>query len=506
MLSPRIAFALAAVALCGSVGAAQAPAPNRPNLVLVLADDLGYGDLGCYGAADVQTPNLDRFAREGLRLTHCYAGHPNCSPSRTALMTGRTPTRVGVRNWIPHGSPVHLRSNEVTVAKLLQLAGYATCHVGKWHLNGHFNEKTQPQPGDHGFDHWFSTQNNALPNHRHPANFVRNGQEVGPTDDYAAHVVANEAIAWLRSRDKNKPFFLFVCFHEPHEPIASHERYTKLYPHDDPAYSAHHGNITQMDDAFGRLMRELDDQQLRDTTFVFFTSDNGPAITARHPYGSTGGLRDKKGYVTEGGIRVPGIVRWPGKIEPGSISDEPVCGVDFLPTVCELAGIEPPQDRKLDGASLAPVFLGRRIERREPLYWHFHRAAGEFQVALREGDWKILAALDKLPPRGNDITAAEEAEFKTAEPIRFALYNLRDDPAETKDQAGAQPEKFAVLKTRLVAKYHEVRGESPTWPDWKFDNREGQRIVWPEYRKKKPGASPGKKKGRPLGERGASAP
>jgi arylsulfatase A len=433
--------------------------PARPNVILVLADDLGYGDLACYGAKDVQTPNLDRFAEEGLRLTHCYAGHPNCSPSRTALMTGRTPTRVGVRNWIPHGSPVHLRASEITVAKLLQQAGYATCHAGKWHLVGQFNDDAAPQPDDHGFDHWFSTQNNALPNHRNPHNFVRNGEEVGRIEGYAAHIAAREAIEWLRGRDPSKPFFLYVCFHEPHEPIASDERYTKLYPHDDPAYSAHHGNITQMDDAFGQLMQALDEQNLRDTTFVYFTSDNGPAITAQHPYGSTGGLRDKKGFVTEGGIRVPGIVRWPGRIEGGSVSDEPVCGVDFLPTVCSLAGIAPPTDRKLDGTDLAPLWKGEPLARTEPLYWHFNRAAGEFHVAMRVGDWKILARLDKVPPRGNDIAAAEEADFKVAVPVAFALYYLKDDPAETKDLAVAEPQRFAEMKVRLLAKYREVREE-----------------------------------------------
>lgn len=504
MLFPmKLLFVSCAIAVATAIGAAawaadESSAP-RPNLVLVLDDDLGYGDLGCFGAEDIQTPNLDRFAAEGLRLTHCYAGHPNCSPSRTALMTGRTPSRVGVRNWIPLGSPVHVRPSEVTIATLLRQAGYTTCHVGKWHMNGQFNEKTQPQPSDHGFDYWFSTQNNALPNHRHPKNFVRNGKEVGPTESYSAHVVADEAIAWLRGvRDKAKPFFLYVCFHEPHEPIASDERYTKIYPHDDPAYSAHHGNISQMDDAFGRLMRELDDQNLRDTTFVFFTSDNGPAITPQHPYGSSGGLRDKKGFVTEGGIRVPGIMRWPGRIKPGSVSAEPVCGVDFLPTVCELTRIAPPQDRKLDGVSITPLWNSQPVARQEPLYWHFNHAAGEFQVALRLGDWKILAKLDKLPPRGNNITAADEADFKSAEPIAFELYNLREDPAETNDLAAAEPDKFTDLKARLIAKYHEVRDESPTWPEWQFDNREGQQIIRPAYanpkKKQTPNSDPSSKR------------
>ncbi|OYW11240.1 MAG: hypothetical protein B7Z55_19615, partial [Planctomycetales bacterium 12-60-4] len=281
----------------------------------------------CYGDTSLKTPNVDRFATEGLKLKNCYAAHPNCSPSRAGLMTGRTPYRLGIHNWIPFLSPMHVQPQEVTIAKLLQQADYDTCHVGKWHLNGWFNLPGQPQPHDHGFKHWFSTQNNALPNHRHPYNFVRNGIPVGPQEGYAAHLVASEAIDWLtRLRDPEKPFFLFVCIHEPHEPIATADEYSALYPSSDPSYAAHHGNITQMDAAFGRLMDSLDSLGLRDATLVMFTSDNGPAVTNIHPHGSAGPLREKKGHMYEGGIRVPGLLRWPGHIPSGIVSDEPVCG------------------------------------------------------------------------------------------------------------------------------------------------------------------------------------
>lgn len=478
ILIPLLVLALLPLAL---------QAAERPNIVLIVSDDLGYGDLHCYGADEVRTPHLDQLAKEGLRLTSCYAGHPNCSPSRAALMTGRTPTRVGVRDWIPEESPVHLRRSEITVARLLKQAGYATAHVGKWHLNGHFNQPTQPQPGDHGFDYWFSVHNNALPNHRNPNNFVRNGKEVGPLEGYSAQLVAKEAIHWLESeRDRSKPFFLYVCFHEPHEPIASAPEFSKFYPSDDPSYTAHHGNLTQMDDACGRVLRELDKLNLRDNTLVIFTSDNGPAITSRHPHGSSGPFRDKKGAVYEGGIRVPGIVRWPGHTTAGATSDEPVSGVDFLPTVCEIVGIAPPSDRKLDGASFLPVLQDKPIKRSTPLYWHFNRAFGGPKVAMRIGDWKILATLDKPPPdRGNDITEQTERDFKTAELKEFSLYNLRDDIGEKHDLAGQQQEKLAEMKTALLAKYHEVRDEAPTWPAWKFTGSEGRKIVWPEYTKRK---------------------
>lgn len=451
----------------------------RPNIVVVLADDLGYGDLACYGHPVIKTPNLDRFATEGVRLTNCYSAAPNCSPSRTGLMTGRTPSRVGVHNWIPMFSPMHVRKREITIATLLRQAGYATCHVGKWHLNGMFNMPGQPQPPDHGFDYWFSTQNNALPTHHNPDNFVRNGKPVGPLEGYSAQIVADEAIHWLTDiRDREKPFFLFVCFHEPHEPIASDPRFTKLYgATDDPSRAAHHGNVTQMDDAFGRLMQSLDRLQLRDGTFVLFTSDNGPAITRQHPHGSSGPLRAKKGHVYEGGIRVPGLIRWPGRTKPGTVSDEPVSGVDLLPTLCAMTETPVPDDRAIDGADFLPVLEGRSIERRTPLYWHFQRARSEPKVALRAGDWKILAQLTgpELPPAG-DLLESDMQAFKTAELTKFELYHLREDVGETMDLAQSKPDVLNDLTSQLRTLYREVRDESPVWPAWQWPRYEGRRI------------------------------
>ncbi len=462
----------------------------RPNFLVVLADDLGYGDLAGYGHPRIKTPNLDQLAREGLRLTSCYAAAPNCSPARTGFMTGRTPYRAGVHNWIPMFSPVHLRREEITVATLLRDAGYDTCHVGKWHLNGDFNLPTQPQPRDHGFNYWFSTQNNALPNHRNPDNFVRNGRPVGQLKGYAAPLVTDEAIHWLKHvRDKTKPFFIYVCYHEPHEPIASDERFTDLYPSDDPSYRAHHGNITQLDDSFGRLAQTIDELGLRDNTFVFFTSDNGPAITGIHPHGSAGPLRDKKGYLYEGGIRVPGIIRWPGQVEAGSESDVAVSGVDLLPTLCDLAGVAVPGGRALDGVSIRPLLAGESLERTTPLYWHFLRARGKPKVAMRSGDWKILAHLDQPDlPVTADIVPDEMRMLKTASLARFELYNLRDDLGETRDLAEREPQQLARLADQLRSMYAEVQAESPVWPAWKWPRYEAQRIEWPPYRNRpKPG-------------------
>jgi arylsulfatase A len=398
-------------------------------------------------------------------------------------MTGRTPFRVGIFNWIPMLSPMHVKRSETTIATLLRNAGYDTCHVGKWHLNGTFNMPAQPQPGDHGFQHWFSTQNNALPNHKNPHNFVRNGTPVGPLKGYSAELVADESILWLETkRDEAKPFFLFVCFHEPHEPIATAKKYTDLYPSDDPSLSAHHGNVSQLDTQFGRIVDKLDSLGLRKDTIVWFTSDNGPAITRIHPHGSSGGLRDKKGAMYEGGIRVPGIIQWPGVVKEKSVSDVPTSGIDVLPTFCELANVELPKGVTLDGTSVAAILKGKTVARKKPLYWQFNRASSDMKVAIRLDRWKLLAKLDTPPlkPSGG-ITAKEMAELKKANLIGFELYDLQVDPKETTVVNDRHPETFQQLKDAMQKMYREVRDEAPTWPEWEFARYESKRIEWPDY-------------------------
>lgn len=465
----------------------EASQPKQPNFLIMLADDMGYGDLACYGHPLVKSPNLDRLASEGVRFTNCYAAASNCSPSRTGMMTGRTPWRVGVHNWIPFMSPMHVGESEITIATLLQDVGYDTGHFGKWHLNGMFNLPGQPQPNDHGFKHWFSVQNNALPNHRNPYNFVRNGIPVGPLEGYSAELVAKETINWLENqRDESSPFFAFVCFHEPHEPIASAPRYTELYrEQNSPSLQAHHGNVTQLDDAVGNILKKLEDLNLSESTFVMFTSDNGPAITSWHPHGSSGPLRAKKGHIYDGGIRVPGMIRWPGNTQAGTVSDEPIIGTDLLPTLCEIAGIEAPQDRVIDGSSFLPALSGKPIKRERPLYWHFYRASSTTKVAIRDGDWKILASLDGPALKGGDITQEETVAYKTANLVDFELYNLTEDIDESEELSEIHPERFASMKRQLQQYYLEVREESPTWPEWKFPRYEGKRIEWPVYGKPK---------------------
>ncbi|MCH2183592.1 MAG: sulfatase-like hydrolase/transferase [Mariniblastus sp.] len=423
---------------------------EKPNVVVFLTDDQGWGDLGCYGHPRIQSPHLDEFASQGLRLTQCYSACSVCSPSRSAILTGRTPYRNGVWRWIPAGSQYHLRTSEITIAELLKANGYDTCHVGKWHLNGKFNSPEQPQPNDHGYDHWMATQNNAAPHHMNPTNFVRNGEALGRANGPSSVVCAEEAVHWLQARkDKQRPFFLTVWTHEPHLPIESAEKYMRPYEDlDDEGIRQHHGNITQLDDAFGRLMTGLDQMGYRDNTLVIFTSDNGPEGkgTSGRTRGSTGGLRGRKRSSHEGGIRVPGLIRWPGHVEPGTESDEPVIGSDIFSTLCAIVDIPLPADRTIDGASLLPLFRGRPVERTEPLYWRNHLAPAESRVAMRVGDWKILGSDDLQ---------------------RFELYNMRDDWQEKTDLKSKHPEKFEQLKRQLIEMDAAVLKEGPDW--WKHD-------------------------------------
>ena len=419
----------------------------QPNLILFLADDLGYGDLASYGHPIIKTPNLDAFAQQGVRLTQCYSASAVCSPSRSALLTGRTPFRNGVYTWLAEGGVAHLRTSEITLPRLLKGAGYATCHSGKWHLNGLFNNPAQPQPGDHGYDWWMATQNNAGPSHENPSNFVRNGQPVGPLQGYSAPLVVGEAITWLQEkRDTSKPFFLAVWTHEPHYPIKSDPKFKALYPNlTDDVQREHHANVTQMDHAFGMLMKSLDEQKLTDSTFVFFTSDNGPegdGITTPGR-GSSGGLRERKRSMHEGGIRVPGLARWPGHLKPGTTSDVPVIGSDVFPTMLAIAGVKPPADRVLDGVNILPVLTGTvtKLARPQPLYWRLNMAPNA-KVAMRVDDWKILA---------------------NAELTEFELYNLKTDARETTDLKATEPQRFAALRDQLLKHHAAVEAEGPDW-------------------------------------------
>ena len=449
---------LAAILSCAV--AAQDSSPQRPNFIVFLTDDQGWGDLGCYDHPRIQSPNLDRLATQSVRFTQCYSACGVCSPSRSAILTGRTPYRNGVWRWIPSNHEVHLRESEITLPELLGARGYSTCHVGKWHLNGKFNSDQQPQPDDHGYQWWFATQNNASPSHENPTNFVRNGEKVGPLTGISSVLIVEEAIAWLKEH-RDEPFFLTVWTHEPHLPIESAPEYMAPYADiEDPGIRQHHGNITQLDAAFGKLSKALDELGLADNTCLFYTSDNGPEGTGlgnpeqpdsmkNRTRGSTGGLRGRKRADYEGGIRVPGMVRWPAYfrangIRSGTTSDIPVIGSDIFTTICSITGIPLPDDRTIDGADMLPALRGDPVQRSQPLYWRTHIAPPQCRVAMRINDWKIVA--------NENLT-------------KFELYDLSKDWKETTDISAEHPERFAELKRRLIAHDAAVKAEGPDW--WK---------------------------------------
>ena len=465
-------------AFCLLLLATPCVAAEQPNFIVFLADDLGWGDLGCYGHPKIQTPNLDKFASEGVRFTQAYAACGVCSPSRSSILTGRTPYRNGVWRWLPSKNVAHLRESEVTIPETLKPLGYQTMHSGKWHLNGYFNSDVQPQPDDHGYDWWFATQNNAAPTHKDPVNFVRNRKEVGPLKGFSAPLVAEEASNWLKNeRDASKPFFVTVWTHEPHLPIESDPKFQALYSEiDNPGIRQHHGNVTQLDHAFGNLMKTVDDLGLRDNTFIIFTSDNGPEGSGKgnlknpesqqnRTWGSTGGLRGRKRDSHEGGIRVPGIVRWPGKIQPGTESDVPIIGSDIFTTVLEIAGAKVPTDRTIDGVNLLPACERKDLNRPIPLFWRTHIAPTASHAAMRIGDWKIVA---------------DESLQK------YQLYQIVKDWKEENDLAEQMPEKLAEMKAKFLEVWKGVEDEGPK--EWWINEPKKQK------RKKAPKLSNGEDK------------
>jgi arylsulfatase A len=458
---------------------------SQPNIVVILCDDLGYGDLGCYGHPHIKTPNLDRMAQEGIRYTSCYSAAPVCSPSRVGLLTGRSPNRAGVYDWIPAANKdtvrpdareqVHLRTSEVTIPRLLKTAGYATCLSGKWHCNAIFNSPAQAQPGDAGFDHWFATQNNASPSHENPVNYIRNGKSVGPLNGYSCQLATDEALSWIEgkgaSNSDQDPFFLFLAFHEPHEPVASPkelvDQYRDLAVDEDQAQ--YFANVANVDIAVGRLLKALKDSGKEENTLVLFTADNGPETLRRYggagrSYGSPGPLRGMKLWTTDAGFRVAGIARWPGIVKGGQVISTPVSALDFLPTFCELAGVEVPSALAQDGTSLARDLSGASIEREKPLLWCYYNAINEHRVAMRDGDWKVLARLDEgAIGKLSNLHSGNAVRVKSATLTDVEIYRVTNDIGESRNLALENPKELHTLTSKLKKAYDDLIKNSHVW-------------------------------------------
>jgi arylsulfatase A-like enzyme len=446
-LSPLLAIVLA-VAFSSEIARVAATAEPR-NIVVIFADDLGYGDLSCYGHPTIRTPQLDRMAREGMRFTQFYSAAEVCTPSRAALLTGRLPPRSGMcsnrrRVAFPNTSG-GLPDDELTVAELLKAKGYATACIGKWHL-GHL---PQYLPGKHGFEHSFGLPYSndmdraaAAPMGRAAFQspkidywnvpLLRNGEVVErPADQHTlTRRYTDEAIRFIQEH-KDQPFFVYLPHTMPHVPLFASSQATGA------SRRGLYGDVVEELDAnVGRLLQVLRDEKLTERTLVLFTSDNGPWLTQGDQGGSAGLLKDGKGSTWEGGMRVPGIVWMRGTVAEGVVSHELASTLDLLPTACSLAGIEPPSDRPLDGYDITPVFSGQPSPRREMFYYR-----GYDLMAVRLGPWK--AHLQTQTGYGQPQPESHDPPL---------LFHLDTDPSERFNVAAANADVLAQVAA-LVEKH-----------------------------------------------------
>jgi arylsulfatase A-like enzyme len=499
MKEQRLAFLLLITPfLCLFQQAAADPPKQKPNIIVILADDLGWADLSCYGSTFHESPNLDKLAAQGMRFTQAYSSSPYCSPSRASLLTGRNPARLEITDYIPSNGKsgkflpaemkMELPLEEVTIADLLRDEGYATWSVGKWHLGdlGFY-------PEDQGFQVNIAGNHNGGP----PSFFWPYGDEKGVTvarpkardDKVGYHYtpvpglreggqagehlcdrLTSEAINLIEHRRKDEPFFLYLSYYDVHAPIMAKPELVKKYQAkaaalglpslpNAPRYTednrAHGGATTQlleqqvaptyaamietMDTNVGRLMAKLDELGIADNTLILFTSDNGGvnSITSNRP------LRGAKGWLYEGGVRVPWIVKWPGVTKPGSTSDVPVMNTDILPTVLEASGLPPKPDLHTDGVSIVPLLRGSKEPVHESLFWHFphygNHGAGPAS-SVREGDWKLIHWI---------------------EDDSVELFNLATDISEKNNVAAQHPEIVKNLRERLETWRKETAANMP---------------------------------------------
>ena len=462
-----LSLSAAAVALPRS-RLSGAPRKDRPNVVLVLIDDMGWTDAACYGSRYYETPNIDRLAEAGMKFTNGYAACAVCSPTRAAVMTGRYPARLGVTDWIrsrfqggkipadkknPSGyaggrnhkvlcprNALWMELDEITIAEALKPAGYTSCHIGKWHLG-----PDDQYPDRQGFDYNIGgCDYGQPPSYFDPYKNPRQGQipTIKPRKEgeYLTDREADEAVTFIKKHHK-KPFFLYMAHYAVHTPLQARKDLVAKYKaktptnQKNPTYAA---MVHSVDDALGRIMATLDECGVAGNTLVIFTSDNGGLLgpTNNAP------LRAGKGHPYEGGIREPLIVRWPRAVKPGTTCHVPVTSVDYFPTVCEAAGVPLPKDRPIDGESIMPLLAQTGTLKRDAIFWHFpHYRGGIVPYSIiRAGDWKLLKRYDG----------------KTWE-----LFNLKDDLSETTDLADKHPDVVRRLDARLVAHLKTIGAKMP---------------------------------------------
>jgi arylsulfatase A-like enzyme len=421
-----------------AAGAPGRPARDRPNFVLIYADDLGYGDLGCYGAEKIRTPRLDTMAREGMRLTSFYA-QTVCGPSRAALMTGCYPLRVATQANRVEIHP-HLHDKEITVAEVLKAAGYATGAFGKWDLAGHSQQGFTPElmPNSQGFDYFFGTptSNDSV------VNLYRNDTLVEKAADMSTLTgrYTDEAIAFMKA-NKERPFFVYIPHTMPHTRLAASERFRGRSPR-----GLYGDVVEEIDWNTGRILDAVQEMGLDDRTYVIFTSDNGPWALRGDHGGSAGPLRGAKTSTWEGGLRVPCIVRAPGRVPKNTVCDEVTATLDVLPTLAALAGARVPKDRIIDGRDLSDLIQGKRkgFDDSRPFFYYQHTHLS----AVRCGKWKL-----HLPHRRPPLWA-EHVRPNDAKTIsRPMLFDLDSDIGEQTDVSAENPN----VVRRLLALAEKAR-------------------------------------------------
>jgi len=436
---------------CGG-SAVQSSPERKPNFVFIFIDDMGFKDLGFMGSRYYETPNIDKLAGEGVVFTNAYSNAPNCAPTRACLMSGQYTPRHGIytvgtpergqsklRKLIPTPNKTNLDTRIITIPEALKQAGYTSACIGKWHLGG----KAPHRPIDRGFDVAFERKRRS--------HFTEDGE-------YLTDRLTDEAIKFIEA-NKNGPFFLYLSHHAVHTPIQAKEhlieKYKKKEPtdvHNNPAYAA---MIESVDQNVGRLMAKLDELGLRDNTVVFFFSDNGgyANVTSMDP------LRGSKGMLYEGGIRVPMIVRWPGVARPGGVCGEPVIGIDFYPTMLEMAGAPRPSGHIFDGRSIVPLLRGRGTLNRKAIFWHFPA----YLEPYNDQQW---------PWRTTPAGALRQGDFKLIEFFedgKIELYNLKNDLGEKNNLAGMMPDKAKELHRILIEWRENVNAPVPAEKNPDYD-------------------------------------
>ncbi|MEM0993791.1 MAG: sulfatase [Bacteroidota bacterium] len=422
------AWQISALLLLTACVLLQAQQSKLPNIIIVYADDLGYGDLSCFGAKDIATPNIDRLAQEGIQFTDFYSASSICSPSRAALMTGRIPQRMGIHAVFFPESFTGMPTDEITIADLLKRRGYATAHVGKWHLGHHY----QYLPLQRGFDEYYGIPySNDMESVVYMKNNVVDSFHID--QHYTTKTYTDEATDFI-ARNKEQPFFLYLAHSMPHVPIYASPKF------EGRSERGLYGDVIQeIDWSMGEILKQLAAENLLDNTLIIFSSDNGPWLVMEDHGGSAGHLREGKQFTFDGGMRVPTLAMWKAKIPAGQVYSDLAVMMDWFPTIAGIVGAEIPSDRAYDGEDIRPVLFGT-TKRKNDQFLFFHTDGAYTLRGFRWGDWKV-----KLPYAGFKGTRGR----KRVAPHDMLLFNLKEDPTESINLAQQYPDKLAAMLAEM---------------------------------------------------------